>query len=94
VGRVVDSNQSSKENNELLDAFKDLNRSAMTYQSGKTHIQSHIMLRMLSIDRSSALASIKAGTQFVQSTTNQQDPAAFGSLDEYLDFRVVDFGQM
>lgn len=52
------------------------------------------MLRMLAIDRPSALASIKAGAQFVQSTVNPQDPAAFGSLDEYLDFRVVDFGQM
>jgi hypothetical protein len=49
---------------------------------------------MLAIDRPSALASIKAGAQFVQSTMNPQDHAAFGSLDEYLDFRVVDFGQM
>jgi hypothetical protein len=52
------------------------------------------MLRMLAIDRPSALASIKAGAQFVQSTINTQDPEAFRSLDDYLDFRVVDFGQM
>ncbi|RAR00829.1 geranylgeranyl diphosphate synthase [Stemphylium lycopersici] len=89
-----DKHTTKKENNELLDAFKGRDENAAAYQSGKTHIQSHIMLRMLAIDRPSALASIKAGAQFVQSTINPQDPAAFGSLDEYLDFRVVDFGQM
>jgi hypothetical protein len=94
MSRGTDSNQTKKENTELLDAFKGRDENAAAYQSGKTHIQSHIMLRMLTIDRPSALASIKAGAQFVQSTMNPQDPASFASLDEYLDFRVVDFGQM
>lgn len=52
------------------------------------------MLRMLSIDRASALASFKAGAEHVRSATEQQDPAAFQGIQDYLDFRIVDFGQM
>jgi hypothetical protein len=95
VEQVANLKQSSEENKELLQVFKKQNESnSRSSPSGKTFMQSQMMLRMLEIDRTSAIASIKAGAEFVRSTTHQRDPASFSNFDQYLDFRVVDFGQM
>ena len=61
---------------------------------GKRQIQAKMMLEMLSIDRECALTTMKVWAKFVELASGRQHYEDFKSLDEYMEYRVLDVGQM
>jgi len=59
--------------------------------SGKRRLQSHLMLRMFSIDREIATAVIGMWTDFLTNNANRGE-TRFQTLDDYLAFRIEEVG--
>lgn len=64
---------------------------AVDASSGKRRLQSHLMLRMLSIDREIATAVIGMWTDFLTNNANRGE-TWFQTLGDYLAFRIEEVG--
>jgi hypothetical protein len=79
----------------MLDAFQEgvQTGSINARGSGKRQIQSKLLLEMQSVDRERALTSIKSWAAFAEFSCRQHC-THFNTLEEYLEYRSFDVGQM
>ena len=62
--------------------------------SGKRQMQSQILQEMVAIDRERALTATESWAKFVQLASGRQHDTHFKTLEEYIPYRILDFGQM
>ncbi|KAF5376343.1 hypothetical protein D9757_008668 [Collybiopsis confluens] len=67
---------------------------AETMQATKRRIQSQILLEMIALDRECAIAMMKAWAESLDAGSNRKHQQEFSTLEEYLDYRTLDAGEM
>jgi len=67
--------------------------SAETKRGGKRSVQSQILSEMMAIDRECALETMKVWAKFFETGSSRQQNKIFTSIDKYLPYRVMDWGE-
>ena len=62
--------------------------------SGQRRIQAHMLQDMLAIDRERAVTTMKTWAKFLEKGSGRQHITHFHTLEEYIPYRILDFGQM
>lgn len=60
--------------------------------TGTKQIQSKMLLELLSIDRPCAEVVIDSWKTMIATTAHKNKARAFGGLEEYVEYRIVDTG--
>ena len=76
---------------DVLEGFQTVEQSSDQRRSGKTRLQSALILKMLSIDRERALTVVKLWKEYLASGGGAGD-VEFDKLDDYIEYRIQDIG--
>lgn len=80
--------------NDFKSAGQDANIDFSSFADGKRKMQAKLMLDMVQIDEACAKTTIKVWAKFVEQASGRQHGKDFSTLDEYMEYRVLDVGQM